>query len=78
VNSIPQLERIRLNVTTADDWTEGVPYNVRDALDTLAGRSAGVTDHGALTGLGDDDHAGVYHKIGGTDVPISDGGPGGE
>lgn len=30
--------------------------NVQDAIDEAAGLSGGVTDHGALTGLADDDH----------------------
>lgn len=73
--TIPQDAMIWSNAAlqTRDDWNEGDTvalsllddgvYLVHDVIDTgavLGGGGPGVSDHGALTGLGDDDHT-QYH-----------------
>lgn len=46
--------------------------SVEVVITPSSGTGAGVTDHGALTGLGDDDHSAVYVRYTiGSSPPVS-------
>lgn len=49
-----------LGETTESSATHGIIEDLNEISDGAGGGGGGVTDHGALTGLNDDDHSAIY------------------